>query len=153
MRIHRATMDDIDLLVKLRLDYIRTDWGSVPAAEEDAIAAQLRPYLSKHLPAGDFVAMLAEEGDVVMGTAYMVISEKPANPTYPNGITGLIQNVLTYPEYRRRGIATRLLEALIEEARRAGATCLELSATEEGRPLYERLGFTAFRCPAMQLGL
>lgn len=88
-----------------------------------------------------------------MGAAYLVISEKPANPVYPNGLTGLILNVLTYPPYRRRGITTRLLEALIEEARRSGVSCLELSATEDGRLLYEKLGFTASRCPAMRLEL
>lgn len=153
MGIRKATAEDIGLLVGLRLDYIREDWGRLPAGEAEAIAGQFTPYLAKHLPAGDFIAMLAEEGDTVMAAAYLIISEKPANPTYPNGITGLILNVLTYPNYRRRGIATRLIEALIEEARKAGASCLELSATGDGKPLYEKLGFKEARCPGMRLSL
>ena len=153
MLIRKATVEDIDLLVSLRLDYIRADWGSLTAEAEGTIATQFRSYLMEHLPAGDFAAVLAMEGETVMAAAYLVISEKPANPVYPNGITGLILNVLTYPAYRRRGIATRLLEALIAEARQAGVSCLELSATEDGMPLYEKLGFTASRCPAMRLNL
>ncbi len=153
MQIRKATIEDIGLLVELRLDYIRADWGSLPEEQKAAIRAQFRPYLMAHLPAGDFVAMLAMEGETVMAAAYLVISEKPANPTYPNGLTGLILNVLTYPPYRRWGIATRLLESLIEQARERNVSCLELSATEEGRPLYERLGFSVSRCPAMRMNL
>lgn len=67
MTIRKATADDIDQLVNLRLDYIRADWGSLPAEEEKGITAHLRPYLTKHLPAGDFVGMLAVTGDTMMG--------------------------------------------------------------------------------------
>jgi len=151
MRIRKATMDDIDLLIKIRLDYIHADWGSVPEETDKAVRSRFHDYLTGHLASGDFAGMLAVEGETVMGAAYLVINEKPANPVYPNGITGLILNVLTYPEYRRRGIATRLIEAIIDEARQAGASCLELSATEEGKPLYEKMGFTEARCPAMRL--
>ena len=153
MQIRKATIDDIDLLVRLRLDYIRADWGSLLQGDEEVIAARFRHYLLAHLPAGDFVGMLAVEGKTVMAAAYLVISEKPANPVYPNGITGLILNVLTYPPYRRQGVATRLLEALIEEAKTAGVSCLERSATGEGKPLYEKMGFAATRCPAMRMEL
>ena len=153
MEIRKATIDDIGLLVSLRLDYIRADWGSQTPEEEEAIAQGFRRYLTAHLPAGDFVGMIAREGETVMGAAYLVISEKPANPVYPNGITGLVLNVLTYPEHRRRGVATSLMEALIGEARKADVSCLELSATGEGKPLYEKLGFTEARCPGMRLKL
>lgn len=62
MRIRKATIDDIDLLVRLRLDYIREDWGNLPEGEEEAIAAHFRSYLTGHLPAGDFAGMLVVEG-------------------------------------------------------------------------------------------
>lgn len=49
--------------------------------------------------------------------------------------------VLTRPEYRRKGLATRLMEDAIATADRDGIPTLKLDATEEGRPLYESLGF------------
>jgi predicted GNAT family N-acyltransferase len=49
--------------------------------------------------------------------------------------------VLTRPEYRRQGLAKRLMEGLIAIAERRGIHTLKLDATEEGRPLYENLGF------------
>lgn len=51
-------------------------------------------------------------------------------------------NVYTLPGYRHRGLARRGMEMLIDEARHRGLSSLELSATEQGRPLYEALGFT-----------
>lgn len=49
--------------------------------------------------------------------------------------------VLTRPEHRRKGLARRLMEDAIAHAERDGIGTLKLDATEEGRPLYESLGF------------
>jgi GNAT superfamily N-acetyltransferase len=49
--------------------------------------------------------------------------------------------VLTRPEYRRRGLAKRLMEDAIASAERSGIRTLKLDATDEGQPLYEGLGF------------
>lgn len=49
--------------------------------------------------------------------------------------------VLTHPEYRRRGLARRLMEHAIEYLEREGVEWIKLDATDMGRPLYERLGF------------
>jgi predicted GNAT family N-acyltransferase len=49
--------------------------------------------------------------------------------------------VLTRPEYRRQGLARRLMENAIASAGRCGIRTLKLDATNEGRPLYESLGF------------
>lgn len=49
--------------------------------------------------------------------------------------------VLTRPEYRRQGLARRLMEDAISNAELDGIHTLKLDATDEGRPLYESLGF------------
>jgi GNAT superfamily N-acetyltransferase len=49
--------------------------------------------------------------------------------------------VLTRAEYRRQGLARRLMENAISSAELAGVRTLKLDATDEGRPLYESLGF------------
>ncbi|MCR5283501.1 MAG: GNAT family N-acetyltransferase, partial [Lachnospiraceae bacterium] len=48
----------------------------------------------------------------------------------------------TMKEWQRQGIARKMVSMLIDEAWKRGATEISLDATEEGRPLYERLGFT-----------
>ena len=51
-------------------------------------------------------------------------------------------NVYTRGEYRRQGIARKMVEMLIEKTWEKGATEISLDATAMGRPLYESMGFT-----------
>ena len=50
-------------------------------------------------------------------------------------------NIYTAPAYRRRGVARRIVEKLIEDAKARGIRSVLLEATEMGRPLYESPGF------------
>jgi GNAT superfamily N-acetyltransferase len=49
--------------------------------------------------------------------------------------------VLTHPDYRRRGLATRLLMCALARADALGIRTVKLDATEQGQPLYVNLGF------------
>ena len=49
--------------------------------------------------------------------------------------------VLTSHEYRRRGLARKLLTNALEQADKRGIETIKLDATEQGQPLYERFGF------------
>jgi GNAT superfamily N-acetyltransferase len=49
--------------------------------------------------------------------------------------------VLTRAEYRRQGLAKRLMNDAIASAERNGIRTMKLDATDAGRPLYESLGF------------
>ena len=49
--------------------------------------------------------------------------------------------VLTSLDYRRQGLARKLIEDALAFAERHGIRTLKLDATDEGRPLYESLGF------------
>jgi GNAT superfamily N-acetyltransferase len=53
----------------------------------------------------------------------------------------IVVNVYTEHEWRRRGIARRLMTHVIDWARGHGIARLVLHASPEGRPLYDRLGF------------
>jgi predicted N-acetyltransferase YhbS len=57
------------------------------------------------------------------------------------GRTGWIGNVAVHPGARGRGIGTAVSQAALGTLRRAGVVTVLLTATELGRPIYERLGF------------
>lgn len=61
--------------------------------------------------------------------------------------TGFINLVIVRPEFRRRGVATRLIEYLLEKYRHIPT--MRLHATPEGSLVYSRLGFR----PQRRLGL
>lgn len=50
-------------------------------------------------------------------------------------------NMYVAPEYRRRGIASRLLDLLIADSRERGIDFITLEATHMGRKLYDHYGF------------
>jgi len=136
----RATNKDIDTLIKLRLDFLTADRGELSKEETDAIVTQLKDYFPKQLNSS-FIALLAEQEGQAISTVFMVVVERPANPDFITGKIATILNVYTYPDYRCKGIATKLLTMMINEARAMNISYLELSATDSGKPLYEKLGF------------
>ena len=50
-------------------------------------------------------------------------------------------NMYTDPEYRRKGIAYKTLDMLVQDSKTRGITSISLEATDMGRPLYEKYGF------------
>jgi GNAT superfamily N-acetyltransferase len=82
-------------------------------------------------PEGCFVA--EREGRVV-GTAATIAYE---------GRFAWIGMVLVDPAARGRGIGTKLLERTIEYLDGRGIPSLKLDATPQGKPIYEKLGFTS----------
>ena len=45
-------------------------------------------------------------------------------------------------KYRKSGMASKLFELIVQEAESLGCTEVFLNATEMGRPIYEKFGFT-----------
>ena len=82
-----------------------------------------------------------EDGGEIVGCCFLLVAEKPANPNFINGLTGTILNVYVKPEHRRQGIAKNMMDKLLCDAKAMGLDYVELKATEQGRGLYESLGF------------
>lgn len=141
MIFRKAEMTDIDVLLQFRFTYIKEYFGELNEESYLQLRNQLPDYFKKHL-GSDFIAYLAETSGKVVGIAFLIINEKPANPNFITGRTGLVLNVYTCTEYRGQGIATTLLNKLIEEGRNNNLSYIELSATKAGEPIYRKIGFT-----------
>ena len=135
-----ANESDIEKLIMARFDYFNAENWEVPIDKRTMIERNLKQYFTKHLNV-DFFAAIVEVNDKIASIAFFAISEKPANLSFPTGKVGTVYNVLTYPEHRKKGYATHTMKALIEEAKRHDLSYIELSASEAGKPVYEKLGF------------
>ena len=91
---------------------------------------------------GDHLTVLAFDGGEVIGCASMSFILIMPTFGHPTGKRAHLMNVYTRREYRRQGIARKMVELLIGETWKRGATEISLDATKLGRPLYESLGFT-----------
>ena len=94
-----------------------------------------------------------EVGGVVVATAIGTLELGVPNPQCPRGRAVRLANVITVPDHRGHGLGTRLVGDVVEWARSIGADRVDLSATPEGRRLYERVGFVLTRAPRMKLEL
>ncbi|MDE7289428.1 MAG: GNAT family N-acetyltransferase, partial [Oscillospiraceae bacterium] len=52
-----------------------------------------------------------------------------------------VYNVYTLPNYRRRGLAKRVMQELLSDAEKLRLDFVDLKATKDGYHLYETLGF------------
>ncbi len=59
------------------------------------------------------------------------------------GSLGFVGNMVVAETHRRRGIGSAILRAITDYLDAAGCVRVELNATPEGRPLYERHGFAS----------
>ena len=134
-----ATNDDIELLMSSRLEMLKVV-NDLPAdyVYSDEIVNESRDYFLN----GDQVTVLALDSDIVAGCASMSFMRIMPTFSHPTGKRAHLMNVYTRSEYRRQGIARKMVKMLIDETWKRGATEISLDATKMGRPLYESLGFT-----------
>ena len=88
--------------------------------------------------------------DILLGYVWEEEGQLAGNIAFQRRAGGAyyINSISVLPEFRRRGIARKLLTAVIEEAKNDGAKNVRLdviSANLPARSLYESLGFTSFR--------
>lgn len=140
--IRPAVPADIPELCKLRLAYFDEEFGTLPAYKTAAIKAHLPAYFEAHL-GKDCIAAAAEAADgTLVSNALLTVIEKPANPFFPCGRSGYVLGVFTKPEHRGHGLATQIMELILQEARRLRLDTVTLSASDMGKSIYEKLGFT-----------
>ena len=138
VNIRKATNEDIELLMSSRIEMLRVVNNLSEDTEfSDVLISESRDYFLN----GDQTTVLALDDDKVIGCASMSYLKIMPTFSHPTGKRAHLMNVYTNSNYRRQGIARKMVNMLIDDASDRGATEISLDATESGRPLYESLGF------------
>ena len=135
-----ASKDDIEQLIRLRIAYMIDDFGGVSDHEKKCMEKQLPDYFDRKL-GDELIAFVAKEGNRIVSVAYLHIIEMPANSILLNGLYGEVLSVYTEPEYRGKGLCTKLIQNLVDYGKKRGLGRVDLSATKEGYPIYAKVGF------------
>ena len=135
-----ANLNDIPDLVRLRILYMIDDFGSITEEEREGMEKQLPGYFEREL-GKKLIAFVARAEGRLVAAAYLLIIEKPANPFFLNGLDTEVLSVYTEEGYRGRGICSQLMKNMMDYAAEQHLSRIDLVATDEGYPIYKKLGF------------
>ena len=140
--IRTATTGDIDVLVEFRAAMFR-DMGWTEERRLDELRPIYRAYLSEHLVSGDFLGWIAETADgAAVGSVGLLWERVPPTVRNLSGRQAYVLALYVERSHRRRGLGERLASLAVEHARTSGADVISLHATDEGRGVYRRMGFS-----------
>jgi GNAT superfamily N-acetyltransferase len=118
------------------------DMGRRDGTSVDLMKHAANEYFLKAIPDGSYRGFLAVTGSSeIVGGGGIVISPWPGSFGQPLPRRAMILNMYVERPYRRRGIAKAIMEMMIDWCRKEDFAYVGLHASDEGRPLYEQLGF------------
>ena len=135
----RNPASDVGRLALL-LQYRRAMAEEMDGADEVAVnrmLGALEPYLRSAIPEGRWHSWIAEPG----GCGSVEIVQWVPSRLDPTPRRAWIHSVYVDPPFRQRGIGRQLTQTIIAWCRAQGFEWVYLHASEQGRPLYESLGF------------
>lgn len=135
-------VENLDLLVKHRLQM----WVEIHPErfrEIEASRNATRQWIENKLQEGKLVAFLARmDGGDMVGSGCLWLREEQPRP----GVTRLevpyLMSMYTEKEHRRFGVASRIVIAAIEWCKSHSYERIVLHASKDGKPVYEKLGFS-----------
>ena len=140
--IRRATADDAALLAEHRARV----WREVGDWDDESMAAQVpiwTAWLHDAVESGTYVAFVAEERGEAIASGALLIHVAIPRPRAASDREGRVQSVYVVPDARRRGVGRALMDRIVEYARATALIRLTLHPSDEARPLYVALGFSA----------
>jgi ribosomal protein S18 acetylase RimI-like enzyme len=138
--IRQASLEDIPEILRQRCRMYE-DMNYKDAAALEAMSSLTSDYLQKAIPQGLFRAWLATSGGRTVAGGAVLITSWPAHPYDLQCHRASILNVYTDPDYRRLGIARQVMQTMIAWCKQEGFARVTLHASDDGRRLYESLGF------------
>lgn len=137
----KATIADLEILTETRIEVLRAANKLSDDVDMREVKKQTLEYYKNALNDESHSAYLVFDGETFVGAG--AVSYFQVMPTFhnPTGKKAYIMNMYTKPSYRRQGIAFKILDLLVTEAKVKGITAISLEATQMGKPLYTKYGF------------
>ncbi|HEU5217237.1 MAG TPA: GNAT family N-acetyltransferase [Gemmatimonadales bacterium] len=143
-----ADETDIPALAHHRAAMFR-DMGALASHREESMVRATVSYLREALPRGEYLAWVAQDSAVpaaIIGGAGVQLRPilprpRPGADELELGPEAIVLNVYVEPAWRRRGVADALMGALLSTLAARGIRRVVLHASDDGRHLYQRLGF------------
>ncbi len=141
IQVRRASAEDVETLVGMRITLLRAVGNVTSDSEAKEIGDAIRACIAQEMPAGRYVAFIAEAGQSAVGCRGLAFYVRPPYCGNLSGKEVYLMGMYTIAEWRGRGVGTALVEKLLEYARAQGVGRVWLHAEPGARNLYGRAGF------------
>ena len=140
--IQVAGPDDMPVLLRHRRGMYR-DMGYTADDALDRMQAASESFLDSAMRDGSYHAWMVKVGERPAASGGIHFVQWIPGCDDPGTRRAWVHGIYTEPEFRRRGLGRRLMECIVTWCRDNGCRAVLLHATEQGRPIYESLGFRA----------
>jgi GNAT superfamily N-acetyltransferase len=150
--IRNGAASDAETIVRQR----RAMFSEMGYRDEEALdkmCDSFRPWLARKMQTGEYLAWFAvsADGGIAAGLGLWLM-DWPPHMIGPGAPRGNILNVYTEPHSRRLGLARLLMETALVWCRDNGIRAVILHASDDGRQLYESLGFESTNEMRLKVG-
>lgn len=128
----------IPALMMWREEVLRHVFGVNPTSR---LLAQNHRYYREHIADDSHYAIEAKVDGEQAGCGGICITEELPSPDNPTGKCAYLMNIYVRERFRHHGVAHEIVKHLVNEARSRQCGKIYLETTENGRPVYESLGF------------
>lgn len=134
IKIRKSTISDLPSVLML-YSHISMDDGSVLTLKD---AKKVFDKIKKY---PDYKIFVAKVNKKIVGTFALLILDNIAHMGAPSG---LIEDVVVHPDFRRKGIGKQMIKFALDYCRKKGCYKVALSSNKnrmEAHAFYESLGF------------
>ena len=140
VKYDNASPEDIAPIVDMKIEMFR-EFGYDQYLHENAREIIFEDY-SRLYEANLAAHFIAKVDNRIVGIVGAFIKSDIPFRYFSNSHYGFIGDVYTVPAYRNHGISMKLNKEALSWLRDYGVSFVRLLASDAGRPIYERLGFS-----------
>ena len=133
-KIRQANITDLNILLDLLCQL-----SPIKAVDGSADDKDLQRTLEKIITDDNYCLCLCEYDKKVIGTALLLIQ---LNLSHHGRPYGHIENVVTDKDQRGNGVGARMVEYLVQQARKRNCYKVILNCTKRNISFYKKCGFT-----------
>lgn len=137
MELKRLDINYIDEIIDLRLKQLK-DEG---AAETFDLKPNLFKFYTEQLIGDNFAIFGIIDNNKIIATGSLSFVYKPPYYNCPNGKIGLLSSMYVDDNYRRQGLATKMLDKIVEYTKENDCSLIHITASKMGELLYTKYGF------------
>ncbi|MDF2875997.1 MAG: acetyltransferase family protein [Sporomusa sp.] len=142
IKYRETIIDDLDLIVKLRIDFILDINPGIEPQLIEEVRRITKEYFSDLISTNQYIGFIGFIDKKPICCAGLLIYKLPPLLQSIKRTQGHVLNFFTYPEYRNKGYGKGLMNFIIEKARERQINRLYLNATKTGEPLYRKFDFS-----------